>query len=64
MDTQITHLSDDALDAVTGGKGGGQSLQGLAASTSAAGGLTAVDGMNRISDIVLGMANGAMTVVK
>jgi hypothetical protein len=58
-ETGIRELTVDELDMVGGG-----SAEGIAASTSAVGGMTAVRGMLAITDYVLGMAAGAVLAGK
>jgi hypothetical protein len=48
-------LTDDELDMVRAG-----SAEGIAASTSAVGGMTAVHGMLEVTDYVLGLAAGTV----
>jgi hypothetical protein len=55
----IRELTIDELDMVEGA-----SAEGIAASTSAVGGMTAVHGMYEITDYVLGMAAGAVLAGK
>ena len=56
---EIRELTTDELD-----MSGGTTAEGIAAATSAVGGMTAVRGMLAVTDYVLGMAAGAVLTGK